>query len=193
MLRNHFHGALALFLVLLAPLVELHTQAHAATESDSAFFETVIRGLLVVDVGTRLEINPMPFEVGGEFPGYRADSSLVAARVAVLRRFGIEPGGPVDTGECPGLFAAQAPTHPGCPAQRTTRMEIGLPRVVPDGVVPSWRRAGRQAGQRASVVIRLNFAHLDTHAGYMTDYDYYLARDDFGWYVVARQPLTIIE
>lgn len=162
-------------------------------EPDSIFFRAVIDGLLVVDVGTQLEISPAPFRIGGEFPGYEPDSSLIEPRVAVLRSIGREPGGQVEVGKCPGILTAQAPTHPACPPNRLTRMEIGLPRAVPRGGVPYWRRAGRQAGMRASVVIRVNFAHLAPHGAYMIDFDYYLDRDEFGWYVVARQPLTIIE
>ena len=162
-------------------------------QADSTFFEAVLRGLLVVDVRPQLEISPVPFEVGGEFPGYIADSTLIPPRVAILRKFGMEPGGPVDVGECPGSLIPESPTHPACPDAWVTKMEIGLPRAVPRGGVPYWRRAGRQAGMRASVVIRVNFAHLAPHGAYMIDFDYYLDRDEFGWFVVARQPLTIIE
>ncbi len=70
---------------------------------------------------------------------------------------------------------------------------MGLPRVVEDGVVPSWKGAGRQAGRRADVVVRVLSVSSSPNGSGVSSADYYAVRDSYGWEVVAKRVLVIFE
>lgn len=165
-----------------------------SAKADLQLFEGLIQGLPALHVGGRLEVYTHPITSRDELPYPPTDDVRVpitvdlAARARYLADLSIREARTLSVGACPGLLTGNA-TSPPCPSEWVTMVAFGLPRLVADAKVPEWKGAGRVVGRRADVVVRVLFVTLTPHGSMVASADYYVARDEFGWEVVARRVL----
>lgn len=170
-----------------------------APSKDASLVQAVVEAIPAYWVWGRLGVYQIPIESEDELPFPAMDLSSVLDSVELEARehmlqvdLALPLAENMDPGDCTGVLFGRD-SVPDCHEAAFTKVALGLPRAVESGVVPDWKGAGRQAGRRADVVVRILFVSSSPVGSGVSSADFYVVRDEFGWEVVAKRVLVIVE